>query len=73
MRAHGDHAVWQRRCLLPARVRTGYGLRWDPARTLALKANQRYVRRLVLPFLPERVRLVPSARTGLPLGTRVAA
>jgi len=58
--------------LLPARVRKGYGLRWDPARTLALRANQEYVRRLVLPFLPERVRLVASARTGLPLGARVA-
>ena len=57
---------------LPARVRKGYGLRWDPARTLALKANQEYVRRLVLPLLPDRVRLVASARTGLPLGTRVA-
>lgn len=59
--------------LLPPRVRKGYGLRWDPARALALKANQRYVRRLVLPFLPGRVRLVPSARTGLPLGARAAA
>lgn len=58
--------------LLPARVRKGYGLRWDPARTLALRANQEYVRRLVLPFLPERVRLVASARTGLPLGARAA-
>ncbi len=59
--------------LLPARVRKGYGLRWDPARSLALKANQEYVRRVVLPLLPGRVRKVPSARTGQPLGTRVAA
>ncbi len=58
--------------LLPARVRRGYGLRWDPARTIALKANQEYVRRLLLPLLPDRVRLVASARTGLPLGTRAA-
>ena len=58
--------------LLPPRVRRGYRLRWDPARGLALKANQEYVRRLVLPFLPPRVRLVPSARTGLPLGARAA-
>ena len=56
--------------LLPARVRKGYGLRWDPARALALKANQEYVRRVVLPLLPGRVRKVPSARTGLPLGAR---
>jgi len=58
--------------LLPARVRKGYSLRWDPARTLALKANQEYVRRLVVPLLPDRVRLIPSARTGLPLGARAA-
>jgi uncharacterized protein (DUF2236 family) len=59
--------------LLPPRVRKGYGLHWDPARSLALKANQEYVRRFVLPLLPGRVRLVPSARTGLPLGARIAA
>lgn len=57
--------------LLPPRVRRGYGLRWDPARSLALKANQEYVRRVLLPLLPERVRLVPSARTGVPLGGRL--
>ncbi len=56
--------------LLPPRVRRGYGLRWDPARALALKANQEYVRRVLLPLLPGRVRKVPSARTGLPLGAR---
>ena len=59
--------------LLPPRVRRGYGLRWDPARAVALRANQEYVRRLVLPLLPGRVRRVPSARTGLPLGDRLAA
>ncbi len=59
--------------LLPARVRKGYGLRWDPARSLALRANQEYVRRFVLPLLPSRVRKVPSARTGQPLGARLAA
>ncbi len=59
--------------LLPARVRKGYGLSWDPARALALKANQEYVRRLVLPLLPERVRVIPSARTGMSLGEREAA
>lgn len=59
--------------LLPPRVRRGFGLRWDPARSLALKANREYVRRVLLPLLPGRVRLVPSARTGLPLGARQAA
>lgn len=59
--------------LLPPRVRRGYGLRWDPARALALKANQEYVRRVVLPLLPGRVRRIPSARTGVPLGSRLEA
>jgi uncharacterized protein (DUF2236 family) len=59
--------------LLPSRVRRGYGLRWDPARRIALRANQEYVRRMVLPLLPGRVRKVPSARTGLPLGARIVA
>jgi uncharacterized protein (DUF2236 family) len=58
--------------LLPARVRKGYGLSWDPARTVALKANQEYVRRVVLPVLPGRLRHVPSFRSGT-LGERLAA
>ena len=58
--------------LLPPRVRRGYGLRWDPARAIALRANQEYVRRVVLPLLPGRVRRIPSARTGMSLGERNA-
>lgn len=47
---------------LPRRVRRGYGMSWDPARELALRANAEYVKRAVLPLLPGRLRLVASAR-----------
>jgi uncharacterized protein (DUF2236 family) len=49
--------------LLPSGVRRQYGFSWDPARALVLRANAEHVRRLVLPLLPERLRLVPSARS----------
>ena len=49
--------------LLPARhpppVRL---LRWDPARAVALHGGAEYVKRVVVPLLPERVRLTPRAR-----------
>ena len=48
--------------LLPARVRRGYGLRWDPVRSVALHGGAQYVKRIVVPVLPERLRLVSSAR-----------
>ncbi|WP_205696330.1 oxygenase MpaB family protein [Conexibacter sp. SYSU D00693] len=48
--------------LLPSRVRKGYGLRWDPVRGLAVRGGQEYARRVLVPLLPERWRLVPSAR-----------
>ncbi len=48
--------------LLPGRIRRMYGFRWDPARALAVRGGQEYVRRVLWPLLPERVRLVPSAR-----------
>ena len=48
--------------LLPARVRRGYGLRWDPMRSVALHGGAEYVKRVVVPVLPERLRLVSSAR-----------
>jgi uncharacterized protein (DUF2236 family) len=43
--------------LLPADIRRGYGLRWDPARSVALHGGAEYVRRVVVPLLPDRVRL----------------
>ena len=48
--------------LLPADLRRQYGFSWDPARALAVRGGQEYVRRLLWPVLPSRVRLVPSAR-----------
>ena len=48
--------------LLPAEVRRLYGFRWDPLRAAALRSGQEYVRRLVVPLLPDRLRLSPSAR-----------
>jgi len=47
--------------LLPPRIRKGYGLRWDPLRDVALHGGAEYVRRVVVPVLPERLRLVSSA------------
>lgn len=42
--------------LLPPRIRSQYGFSWDPARGLALLGHTEYVRRLVLPLLPGRLR-----------------
>jgi uncharacterized protein (DUF2236 family) len=47
---------------LPADVRAMYGLRWDPARAVALRGGAEYAKRVVVPLLPDRIRLVPSAR-----------
>lgn len=48
--------------LLPGRVRKEFGFGWDPARALAVRGGQEYVKRVLVPLLPERVRLVPSAQ-----------
>lgn len=48
--------------LLPARVRRMYGLRWDPVRGLAVRTGAEYVKRAVVPVLPERMRVVRAAR-----------
>lgn len=48
--------------LLPGDLRRQYGLSWDPARALVLRGGAEYVRRVLLPLLPPRLRLVPSAR-----------
>jgi uncharacterized protein (DUF2236 family) len=48
--------------LLPAEVRRLYGFYWDPVRAVAVRGGQEYVRRLLLPVLPRRIRLTPSAR-----------
>ena len=43
--------------LLPVEIRRGYGLSWDPARSVALHGGAEYVRRVMLPLLPRRLRL----------------
>jgi hypothetical protein len=43
-------------------VRRAYGLSWDPARAVALHGGAEYLRRVVVPLLPERLRLAPRAR-----------
>jgi len=48
--------------LLPGEIRRGYGLSWDPARSVALHGGAEYVRRVLVPLLPERLRLTPRAR-----------
>jgi uncharacterized protein (DUF2236 family) len=48
--------------LLPREVRRLYGFRWDPVREVAARGGAEYVRRMVLPVLPDRLRLGPSAR-----------
>ena len=48
--------------LLPPEIRRGYGLSWDPARSVALHGGAEYVKRVVVPLLPERLRVTPRAR-----------
>ena len=48
--------------LLPAKVRREFGFSWDPARHLALVGGAEYMKRVVVPLLPERLRVIPVAR-----------
>src|SRR5215210_4986005 len=48
--------------LLPGEIRRGYGLSWDPARSVALHGGAEYVKRVLVPLLPERLRVTPRAR-----------
>ena len=48
--------------LLPPRVRSQYGFSWDPVRSVALHGGAEYVKRVVVPVLPERMRMLPLAR-----------
>ncbi len=47
--------------LLPAKLRRGYRLRWDPARQLVLTGGAQYTRRLLVPLLPGRMRFLERA------------
>jgi len=48
--------------LMPPDLRRQYGLSWDPLRALAVAGGAEYVKRVLVPLLPQRVRYVPSAR-----------
>ena len=48
--------------LLPGEIRRMYGFSWDPVRAVALHGGAEYVKRLLVPALPERVALLPVAR-----------
>ena len=43
--------------LLPPEIRRGFGFSWDPARSVALHGGAEYVRRVMLPLLPRRLRV----------------
>jgi uncharacterized protein (DUF2236 family) len=47
---------------LPPTLRRQYRFRWDPLRDVAIRGGAAYVKRLVVPFAPERLRLIPQAR-----------
>ncbi len=47
--------------LLPGPIRHRYGFSWDPARAVALYGGAEYLRRVVVPLLPERLRYLPGA------------
>jgi uncharacterized protein (DUF2236 family) len=47
---------------LPPALRRQYGFFWDPVRGVALRGGAEYMKRLVLPLAPRRVRLIPQAR-----------
>jgi uncharacterized protein (DUF2236 family) len=48
--------------LLPAEVRRLYGFSWDPVRGVALHGGAEYLKRVVVPLLPARLRVTPTAR-----------
>src|SRR3954447_5916555 len=48
--------------LLPPSVRRMYGFRWDPVREVALHGGAEYVKRVLVPVLPEGMRLSPGAK-----------
>ncbi len=48
--------------LMPRSLRRQYGFSWDPVREVAARTGAEYTKRVLVPLLPERVRLVRSAR-----------
>lgn len=47
--------------LLPGDIRKQYGFSWDPARALAVRGGAEYVKRVLVPLLPESLRYLPVA------------
>jgi uncharacterized protein (DUF2236 family) len=47
---------------LPRKLREGYGFTWTPAHRAVLAGSAGYVRRAVIPLLPDLVRALPDAR-----------
>ena len=47
--------------LMPQRLRSEYGLAWDPVRAAALTGSREWVRRIAMPLLPDRLRRVPDS------------
>lgn len=47
---------------LPGEIRASYGFRWDPARRALLYASTQYVKRVVVPLLPDALRALGHAR-----------
>lgn len=48
--------------LLPPTIRRLYAFSWDPVRSLALHGGAEYVRRVLVPVLPERIARLQRAR-----------
>ncbi len=46
---------------LPARIRKGYGLSWDPVREAMRRGGAQYTKRALLPLLPQALRNTPVA------------
>jgi uncharacterized protein (DUF2236 family) len=46
--------------LLPGRIRRQYQLGWDPVRAVTLRVGAESAKRLLMPVLPQRVRLRPA-------------
>lgn len=48
--------------LLPSDLRRQYRLPWDPLRSLALAGGAQYIKRVLVPVAPDRLRFIPQAR-----------
>jgi uncharacterized protein (DUF2236 family) len=49
--------------LLPPELRRGYGFTWTPAHGALLLGSSEYVKRVLVPLLPDMARALPGART----------